>query len=86
MTTSLSGVHSWALYEAFMEKVQGREHSQTKTGNDSVLSLGKNLTAAVRYEVFFNVLILPHISPSPIIPKPDHTDTQLCDLTKARTS
>jgi len=27
VTTGLSGVYPWALYEAFMERVQGREHT-----------------------------------------------------------
>jgi hypothetical protein len=84
--TSLSGVFPRAVYEAFMDRVQGREHSKTKAGNDSVLSSTKILQQELGMMWSSMYFILSHISPSPTIPQPDHADTQLCDLIMAITS
>jgi hypothetical protein len=79
-------VHPWAGYEAHTERVHGKEHSKTKTGNDSVLSSTKILWQGLGMMWSSMYFILPHNSPSLIIPQPDHADTQLCDLIRAITS
>jgi len=79
---------AWSISMGTLQSIYGegaRKQTQTKTGKDSA-QLHKNLTAEVRYEVVFNVLHIGTHLPFPIIPQPDHNDTQLCDLIKARTS
>jgi hypothetical protein len=75
-----------AVYEALTERVQERENSKTKTGNNSVLSSTQILWQELGTMWSSMYFILPHNSPSPIIPQPDHADTQLCDLIMAITS